>query len=1117
MSHGLNPQQRAAVDSSACDLFVSAGAGSGKTRVLMEAYVDWVRRSGRDALDSVLTITFTEKAAGEIAERVRAALAADPDTLGISREIDSAWISTIHGMCSRLLRRHALEAGIDPQFSVGSEVQLGVLKQEAFEEVATKAIESGGPAAEYIEAVGQAAAYESLDDVSERLRSLGVTPEQVERVAPRAGWLETAREELGGVLGGFQGIPNRTATIEASLSTLRDVLDTLDGFVRGELDAHDLAAAAGEAKLRKTGSQEVKELAEAGEGILALVCENAMQVAVAPYEVAFLELVERYQSAYASRKQALDLLDFEDLQIKVIELLETHPHLAARYARTFKAIMIDEFQDTNALQVRLIDALAPNGFITVGDEKQSIYRFRHADVDLFRSKQSRSSEVLPLSFNYRSHPALLGFFNDLFSRPPFWSQDYLELQAGRSCEPADPGDPGVCDTLLGPRRVTALIIDTNSCGQDKHADEAAVIARHVRELVDAGREQKDIVVLMRTMTHADTYADALRQVGLEAFVASGGTYFDRPEVLDLEMLLRVIVNPLDDEAMAHVLAGPVTALSADAIGALRMRADHDPLWTAITADPRPELDTADQERLTAFVTALEWARAHRGIRGVADLIHEVCERVDYDLTLFARGFEGARAWANVLKLARIAEEFEAEEPGDPQAFLEHLRLKREHEGRESLAAFAAENVDAVRIMTVHASKGLQFPITIAATLGHSYFPTPAVMLGVAGGRATLGMKLPVVGSSGQLTLGYRKVLEAEKAADIEESKRVFYVACTRAEDALVLCGRSDLTKEPEADRPIGWLREVLESGDSVSDDPELRRVGDSLVRVVYAEPQECELKGVPRPAADPATLARTRASQSTCRVPDPATLERVSYSGLARYRACPYRFYATSVARLGSLATREPAAESPTAFGTAVHAVLSIVRDGFMPDRARIDEICASAELGPDRWSTVADVVASFLTSEAAALAASCERHGRELPFALPVGEVLLDGVIDFIGWRSPDEALVLDYKTGHTDERYDPTESYTAQADCYALAAHAMGASDVRVVFVELENGSRMREFSFGPREIQDARTGIERTVASIVAGEYPHLAGYDALVCDECPALGNLCPISAPPRRAV
>lgn len=1111
MTHDANPQQKAAIESPARDLSVMAGAGSGKTRVLTERYARAAHELGVSVLDSVLTITFTDKAAGEIAQRIRDRMADTPELEPVAKGIESAWISTIHGMCSRLLRRHALEAGIDPMFSVGTEVQLGVLQREAFEQVAKRGLDGGGAITQLISSLGSANLYSAVGGVADQLRSLGDGATSVRRFRVQPGRIDSMLLGIEVLLSTLMNLRPSNATIDANTAAVRDVYDALTRLRDAEQDARSVAILALASKQAKRGSQEVKDLAEEGKSLLAEVALVAAQIAVEPLESAFLQLVTEYQSAFSALKSQAQILDFEDLQITVATLFEQHPEIARQYAAQFESVMVDEFQDTNMMQVRLIEAISPAGFVSVGDEKQSIYRFRHADVGLFREKASRSSATLPLSINYRSDPALLTFFNDLFGAEPFWPSEYMKLEPGSDTVPDQ-----TADELFGPNRVSMVLVDSSACGKDKHADEAGALAAHIRALVDSGVPQKDIVILMRTMARADTYAAALRGLGLEAFVASGGTYFDRAEVTDLEMLLRVVANPLDCEALAHVLAGPMTALGADSMGLLRLRAKRGSLWDALAEPESLGMSTEDLSRLTTTIQVVSWARDHTGRIGLADLIHEACERLEYDLTLFARGFDGARAWANVLKLARIAQEFEIESPGDPQAFLDHLRLKREIAGRETLAAFAVEGVDAVRIMSVHAAKGLQFPVTVAATLGHYYAPTPPIMLGVHAGQATLGMKLPCPdGGSALETMGHLEVARAELAADLEESKRVFYVACTRAERALVLCGRSDLSRSAEDDRPIGWLRSALgfAQGDSAS--AGLAEMGSSAVRVLIPKLAECEMTDAVRPEVDEATLCRARAKNTVTATAHAQQLERISYSGIARYRACPYRFYATSVIRLGSRAPRVSTAESPTAFGSAVHVVLSQALDGKLPSAARIGEICRSAKLAPERWALVEALAAGYLDSHVAKRVANCIRVMREVPFAVPVGDTLLDGAIDLIAFEE-DRALVLDYKTGHTDDRFDPTEGYLEQARCYAIAAWAMGAKIVEVSFVELERESRVHTFEFDVAGVTEAISGIRGTLDQIAQQRFGHLDQYDGLVCAECPALGNLCPISAPPKRS-
>ncbi|MDO8987506.1 MAG: UvrD-helicase domain-containing protein, partial [Coriobacteriia bacterium] len=302
MTHDANPQQKAAIESSAPDLSVMAGAGSGKTRVLTERYASAAHELGVSVLDSVLAITFTEKAAGEIAQRIRDRMSETPELEPVAKGIESAWISTIHGMCSRLLRRHALEAGIDPMFSVGTEVQLGVLRREAFEQAAKRGLDSGGATAQLVALFGSANLYSAVEKVAEQLRSLGgvatsvgrfvVTPEQI-------GSMLYGLEKLLGALGNLQ--PSN-ATVDANMVAVREVCDALGRMRDGRQDARSVALLALASKQVKRGSQEAKDLAEEGKTLLAEVALAAAQIAVEPLESAFLQLVTEYQSVFSALK-----------------------------------------------------------------------------------------------------------------------------------------------------------------------------------------------------------------------------------------------------------------------------------------------------------------------------------------------------------------------------------------------------------------------------------------------------------------------------------------------------------------------------------------------------------------------------------------------------------------------------------------------------------------------------------------------------------------------------------------------------------------------------------------------------------------------------------------------
>ena len=392
----MNPQQRAAVDARG-EVFVSAGAGTGKTTVLVERFVRAVCEEGLD-VESVLVITYTRKAAGELRARIRSALHARgrPD---LARRLDGAWISTIHGFCARLLRTHPFAVGIDPRFRELDEEHGLVIRGEAFERAlagfcATRDAERLRLLATY----GAQGLRRKLTSVYETLRSAG--------------------RELALELSEPVDIAERLAELHDEARQL-----AADG------DCSDKQAAAAQAALALTTTNPERLLDLAGlraSGDRAAGYESARKrVEQAAFDELALrdkdllqELLDLFAAEYAAAKQRESALDFEDLQLLTRDLLRDDERVREQEQLRFRALMIDEFQDTNRLQCELIDQLAggplERDVFYVGDEFQSIYGFRHADVEVFRERRAAAAQRLPLARNYRSRPEVLAAVNHLF-------------------------------------------------------------------------------------------------------------------------------------------------------------------------------------------------------------------------------------------------------------------------------------------------------------------------------------------------------------------------------------------------------------------------------------------------------------------------------------------------------------------------------------------------------------------------------------------------------------------------------------------------------------------------------------------------------------------------------
>ena len=413
---------------------------------------------------------------------------------------------------------------------------------------------------------------------------------------------------------------------------------------------------------------------------------------------------------YAAAKRRESVVDFEDLQLAARDLLRDDEDVREATRLRFRMVMVDEFQDTNRLQCEVIDLVAHPDLtevFTVGDEFQSIYGFRHADLEVFRERRAEAPSLLALTQNYRSRPQVLDAVNHLFADA--FGDDFQPLSS--SAEFSDPvfGHP-----------VELLVTDkTSFAGTGEHwrQGEARRIASRVRELVDSGEaDPGEIVVLFAAGTDAERYEEALRREGLPTYRATGRGYFGQQQVVDLLAYLRLLHNRYDDVALATVLASPFVGVSNDALVLIRRNATRRPLFTALERALPEHLAESDERLLRAFLQRYE-----RLVRASARVgLEALCERIvsehDYDLAVLAR-WDGGRRFANLRKLGRLARDYEAIRGADIAGFVRFVREQDALGAKELEAVAEEEGGGAVRLLTIHAAKGLEFKIVIVADAG----------------------------------------------------------------------------------------------------------------------------------------------------------------------------------------------------------------------------------------------------------------------------------------------------------------------------------------------------------------------------------------------------------------
>ena len=1085
-------QQSAAVEDRERDVFLRAGAGTGKTTVLVDRFCA-AALDPDSGVERILAFTFTERAADQLRRRIRDELSSRlPEAEGEREEVlrealeatDRAWISTIHGFCRRLLASHPAAAGIDPRFRVVDEAEADRLAARAFDGALEALVEGGEPEAlELAAANRRRALLEMTRGAYDELRSHGDPNPSLPELSP----------------------PDTAAAIGVLIDAAREAHAECDQATGKALESRERIAAAMELD---PGTPADDELLEALRGLeirsgakafKGQACERyadalkRAQSAVAAHVLGpayeqLRELVVRFGVRYEELKAERAALDFEDLQLKTVELLSSSEGLRDRYREQFDHLMVDEFQDTNGLQLRLIEQLRgpDTRLFLVGDEFQSIYGFRHADVEVYRRQHRRFAEgeepigeTLPLTGNFRAAPTLVAITNAIGRE---LLGDFEPLTA--FVEEPDGSPPvelllTVDDKKAWEAEETRLPRLPDDPSSGSKVAEARRLAGRLRELVDDGEDPSEIVILLRAFTHVAAVERALSDAGLNPYVVGGRGFWSQQQIDDLRCLLQAIANPLDDESLFGALASPACAVLPDTLWLLRRAAiwrDEDDrerlghIWPLIRdlvesgAPSRGDVEAAalipadELERLRRFAELLGELRRRSTEGGLEALIERMVTAFGYDLATLSRT-DGAARWSNVRKLMRLAREFESSDGPNLPAFLEYLGSRAAGRDREAEAATRAEDHAGVRVMTVHGAKGLEFGVVAVADLGRNlqlgWTPLrvyPAAVSGAAvDGRegpegselARVGVQLGRLGRPAERLHDYYELTELATERDAQEEARLAYVAATRAKRRLILSGTFNpnaLKREIDSRKPIALqlIRSLLDA-DASERELAIPPAGDGYpagrlrVSVSEAGPGAgAQLLMVRETEPSAETAADTDPPLGRPEVP-PALIGGLSYSALSGFENCGYRFYVERV-----LGIREPefsmgdGGQSPAPEvrrrfgpGLAVHALLEwSARNRWRePGDDRVSAALREQGLdGTDEEIELALGLVRGFLDSTLRDQIADARVSAEVPFVISVGATLIRGSIDLLVETGDGSVLVVDYKTDRLDSG-DPTD----------------------------------------------------------------------------------------------
>lgn len=874
----LMPQQLQVVKTLDRPLFVSAGAGSGKTFTLTRRIVYALSpESGPfvEHLDQVLAITFTKDAAAEIRDRVRRALIEE----GMDEEaltVDDAWISTIHGMCSRILRAHALELGIDPEFTVLTDTD--ELMDQAVEHVLARA--TAPDAAPELAAslkslyawypmAGEGGLFGAGTTIKGLVRELlelsSQLPGGMDDVCVARGQADTSAlaDAYRAALGA-----SKAATEKAQVA-----LDAIDAFEASGKTMEDVARLMMSCSMPRASKAFPKEQVELLKAEAADAFINIVLACGGPALDALVGLARAVEAEYRALKADQSALDNNDLLRMAYEALRDYPAIRAAYEGRFKMVMIDEFQDTDQMQVDLIRYLTGAGeraLCTVGDAQQSIYRFRGAEVEVFRRQERKvgsttasetvatsgapAGELVKLVRNFRSHDEVLRYVARVFDGDTGGlMQGFLDL------EPSDERE----DKLKAKTSRRQAIFVAGGSTQERTQAKARAIAERFQALVKAGQPQGSMVLLLGRMTNADVYAQAFRDQGLDCVIAGGSVFAQAAEVQTVRALVCALANPADTaQGFMPLLASPMFALGAQEFLALATKLDEQTGETSrrnIDAGIMSDSDVPGLQGLPLVTRArevLRYALRRVGRDSFAAIARDVVNASGWFVRLAQRGPEGKAIAANVLKALDAVAEAEAELDNSPRSIA--LAFDRFLAGKEAPGALNEEGDGAVRIMTVHASKGLEYPVVaVAECFGVRKSSGAAQMGRVEGGAQVValparfdGVKLADgtfvkgddvkkqfehafkgkgtslwlppelmedVCATGSPAEAFARLRNDDLQLSLEERARLLYVAMTRARELVILAMDAGVSRgklcaptfDVETDLTYDVLRRIL--------------------------------------------------------------------------------------------------------------------------------------------------------------------------------------------------------------------------------------------------------------------------------------------------------------------
>ena len=1063
------------------DLVLTASAGTGKTTILVEKFANTLireieSRNPGAALSSMVAITFTDMAAAELKGRIRERLFEEilssqnsekkrQDLNRAIRDLDGAYIGTIHSFCKRILIENFLEAEVNPGFAILDENDADELRSQAAEMAIFKAL---SPESEILSplvaSVGITRFKSEIINLEAKLRSDGYEnfrPEQLiadfRAHCPEAlPTINKALDLLLEVQKGFHLFNAGSATdttlkseecINQGLDVLKDVKDSYDSFYDTPLP--DILSSTKISPLPRNKdlayikdiSHEFRQLIGKEPSLDFTLSDLANLNGSLPLMQLILEIVRDYQEIYSREKSKLDSYDFDDLLLKTRNLLKSNDAVLKLYHQKFKHLFVDEFQDVNAVQMEIVQLLRGFGDDTesrslflVGDGKQSIYKFRSADVMRFEafvdSIEEAGGTKLQLKSNFRSTPVLIDIFNNLFSRmfekeqTNSYQTCYQDLEAG-----------------LGETSSEKTSLDIIEMSKPEERYEAQKIAWKIRELLKDPEEKihpGDIAILLRTTSRLGDLETEFKRANIPYRVIGGKGFYLQREIWDIAVYLKSLWFPEDNYATAALLRSPLCGLSDQTLYELSRKRVLKSLELFDDTNAQFIANDAEKARFLTIARLIQKHRAALDTISTADIIAQLLQTSGYEAFLLAT-VGGDQSAANVRKLIELARNFESKGVDSGLEFTLDLFSRLFTDTDEQQATLAGDDLGSVKILTVHKSKGLQFPIVFLPFTHSSLRNTTELIIYESKFGPGIRYYNPETGKAEASTY-YNMVKKVKNLQDEAEMLRLFYVAATRAKKRLFITSKEKSLKGSWKNRidNLGLREKGFEGiyGIRLYSDEEIQEIpGADMPLIQRLGSLEKRKNG----SVENFLTQCGRAVQLATRKINCSVWELIN---LVYPREDLPEYVAEMI--IGNQENQSDDADAPVAAteaGTAIHELLEHYDFQKSIEDNRLEEQLQKTPLSEDQRNDAKVFLENWFGTDVAGKLSTATTLRRETPFSLQLkrGNVVItvNGIIDLVAEFPDGSFWLLDYKYARAKDSLE----YQLQMQLYSMVLKkAMG-----------------------------------------------------------------------------